>query len=159
MAEFVLRSMVVARGLDGLVDVDSAGIGDWHIGERADRRAVAALAQRGYDGGAHRARQFEPGWFAQRDLVIALDRGHQRILRSWAPTESARDKVRLLRAFDPESEPDAMGPDLDVHDPYYDGAQAFADVLTQIEAACAGLLNRVTGERGVVGSRRDPAVG
>ena len=146
MAEYVLRALVSARGLDHLVEVDSAGTGEWHIGERADRRAVAALNRRGYDATTHRARQFEPSWFAERDLVIALDRGHLRSLRSWAPTDTARDRVQLLRSFDPVTEPDALGSDLDVADPYYDGTPAFTEVLTQIEAACAGLLDWVQEE-------------
>ncbi len=147
MAEFVLRSLVSAQGLTGLIEVDSAGTGDWHIGERADRRAVSALAQHGYDGSMHRARLFEPAWFTSHDLVIALDRGHERTLRSWAPTENARARVHLLRSFDPALEDDALGSDLDVADPYYDGAQAFDDVLRQIESACAGLLDWVVADR------------
>jgi protein-tyrosine phosphatase len=159
MAEFVFRTMVDQRGLAVAIEVDSAGIGEWHIGERVDRRAVTALSRRGYDDAGHRARQFEPAWFAQRDLVIALDRGHQRVLRSWAPTEQARAKIHLLRSFDPAIGPDAQGSDLDVPDPYYDGAQAFTEVLAQVEAACAGLLDWVVAQRGLVGGRRDQATG
>ena len=80
MAEVVMADLVAAAGLADVVVVDSAGTGDWHIGERADRRAVAALAARGYDGATHRAKQFDPHWFRQRDLVIGLDRGHERTL-------------------------------------------------------------------------------
>ncbi len=147
MAEYVLRSMAAERGLDEHVVADSAGTGDWHIGERADRRAVAVLARHGYDGSVHRARQFEPGWFRNRDLVVALDRSHERTLHSWAPTVDARERVRLLRSFDPALELDAFGHDLDVADPYYDGAEAFEQVLAQIEAACAGLLDWVAAKQ------------
>ncbi len=147
MAEVVLRRMADDAGLGHLVDVDSAGTGDWHVGERADGRATTALAARGYDGSGHRARVFEPGWFAGRDLVVALDRGHERILRSWAPSAAARDKVRLLRSFDPSAVavggPLPRGGELDVRDPYYDGPKAFEDALDQVEHACAGLLDHV----------------
>lgn len=140
MAEVVLRQLVARAGRDGQIVVDSAGTGEWHIGERADRRTLAALARDGYDAGDHRARQFEPEWFASRDLVIALDRGHQRTLRSWAPTASAQDRIRLLRSFDPAVPADALGSELDVPDPYYDGTEAFSAVLRTIESACEGLL-------------------
>lgn len=143
MAEAVLRRLTTEAGLTGAVEVDSAGTGDWHIGERADRRAIAALVDAGYPDGGHRARQFDTRWFAERDLVIALDRGHLRTLSSWAPTERDRDKVRLLRSFDPEVGLDAEPPDLDVADPYYDGPAMFALVLSQVEAACEGLLDHV----------------
>lgn len=155
MAEYVLQAMVADRGLAGRVEVDSAGTGEWHIGERADRRAVAALARRGYDASSHRARQFEPGWFTDRDLVIALDRGHLRTLRAWAPTESARERVKLLRSFDPDVESDAMASDLDVADPYYDGAQAFSAVLAQIESACTGLLDWIGSGRSPLAPQRE----
>ena len=145
MAEVVMARLVDRAGLSAVVLVDSAGTGDWHIGERADRRAVQTLAARGYDGATHRAKQFDPAWFTDVDqvvdLVVALDRGHQRTLRAWAPDDTARDRIHLLRAFDPGVVGD--GHALDVADPYYDGLPAFERVLDQIEAACAGLLLRV----------------
>jgi protein-tyrosine phosphatase len=143
MAEAVLRRMVDDADLTGRVEVDSAGTGDWHIGERADRRAVAALVGAGYPDEGHRARQFDVHWFAVRELVIALDRGHLRTLRGWAPNEVDRAKVQLLRSFDPAVGRDAPAALLDVADPYYDGAGMFREVLGQIETATAGLLVHV----------------
>jgi protein-tyrosine phosphatase len=146
MAEFVLRALVEKAGLTHLVEVDSAGTGDWHIGEHADRRAVSVLRRHGYDGSDHRARQFEPRWFTSRELVVALDRGHLRTLRSWASNDYERDRIHLLRSFDPALGPDAAPSELDVLDPYYDGMSAFSEVLAQIEVACAGLLDHVRSE-------------
>lgn len=143
MAEAVLRRMAADAGLAGQVEVDSAGTGDWHIGERADRRAVAALVGAGYPDEGHRARQFDVSWFADRHLVIALDRGHLRTLRSWARGEADAAKVQLLRSFDPALGPDTLASQLDVADPYYDGPPMFREVLGQIEAAAAGLLAHV----------------
>lgn len=143
IAEVVFRTLLERAGLAGDVVVDSAGTGDWHVGERADLRALNVLAEAGYDGVAHRARQFDPGWFAERDLVVALDRGHARALRSWAPDDEARDKVRLLRSFDARVGGEV---DLDVADPYYDGPAEFDAVLRQVEAACEGLLEHVRRE-------------
>ena len=139
IAEVVLRAMAERSDQPHLVEVDSAGIGDWHVGERADRRAVAVLATHGYDGSAHLARQFEAGDFADRDLVVALDHGHLRALRTLAGTSADRDKIVLLRSLDPAMSL-AEGHLLDVEDPYYDGEAAFVEVLGQIEAACRGLL-------------------
>ena len=138
MGEAVLRELLRRVGLSRRVAVSSAGIGDWHIGERADIRTVGALDRRGYDASRHRARLFEPDWFDGTDLVIALDRGHERVLRAWARTEDSRDKVVLLRRFDP-AVGDAVGRDLDIPDPYYDD-DAFETVLDQVEAACRGLV-------------------
>lgn len=153
MAEAVARQMVANAGLAGWVTVDSAGTGDWHIGERADRRAVSALVEAGYPKDNHRARQFDKSWFESRDLVIALDRGHLRTLQAWAPNQTQRAKVRLLRSFDPARGPDAPAFQLDVADPYYDGLPAFREVLGDIETASAGLLAYVEEQLRRRGSR------
>ncbi|CAL9513475.1 low molecular weight protein-tyrosine-phosphatase [Streptomyces griseomycini] len=137
MAESVFRARVAEAGLDGLVEVDSAGTGGWHEGDGADPRTVAVLRENGY-GTGHTARQFAPSWFARLDLVIALDSGHLAALRRLAPTERDADKVRLLRSYDP-----AAGDDLDVPDPYYGGADGFDACLEMVEAASTGLLAAV----------------
>lgn len=142
MAEIVLRGLAAEAGLEHALEVDSAGVGDWHIGERMDRRALAVLARAGLDGSEHRARQFDPRWFLRRDLVIALDRSHLRTLRSWATNELERDRVQLLRHFDPDAAT-LSPPDLDIPDPYYDGLPAFVDVLDLIRLSCTALLERV----------------
>ncbi|MEO3825446.1 low molecular weight protein-tyrosine-phosphatase [Actinomadura sp. B10D3] len=135
MAEWVLRHHVEEGGLD--VEVDSSGTGNWHVGDGADERTVETLERAGYRS-AHIARQFEPGWFARYDLILALDEGHRRALRAMAPDGEARGKVRLLREFDP----DADG-DLDVPDPYYGDRAEFDLVLEQVEAAMPGLLEEI----------------
>jgi protein-tyrosine phosphatase len=139
IAEVVLRRLVEDAGLAGSVEVDSAGTGAWHLGDGADPRAVDVLRSSGYDGSAHRARAFAADWFADRDLVVALDRGHLRTLTATARDETERGKVRLLRSFDPDAPPQA-----DVADPYYGDARDFAEVLDQVERACRGLLDEVS---------------
>ncbi|AXK37760.1 low molecular weight phosphotyrosine protein phosphatase [Streptomyces armeniacus] len=147
MAEAVFRARLVDAGLDALVTVDSAGTGGWHTGDAADPRTVAVLTAAGY-AQRHRARQFTADWFADRDLVIALDRGHQRELRAMAPSPEEAAKVRLLRSYGPEASGGSQaygrgGAALDVPDPYYGGARGFDDCLELIEAAMPGLLAEV----------------
>lgn len=138
MAEIVFRRLADAAGLGTRVRSTSSGTGDWHVGERADHRTLDALAQRGYDGSAHRARQFSLSDFEGNDLIVALDRSHERILREWSPTESDADKIVLLRSFDREA-----GDQLDVPDPYYAGPQMFDDVLAMIESASRSLFRQL----------------
>lgn len=137
MAESVFRARTAEAGLDGLVEVDSAGTGGWHEGDPADPRTVSVLEEHGYDS-SHTARQFQPSWFARLDLVIALDSGHLRALRRLAPSPEDAAKVRLLRSYDP-----AAGDDLDVPDPYYGGRDGFEECLAMVEAASTGLLAAV----------------
>ncbi|MER6559378.1 low molecular weight protein-tyrosine-phosphatase [Streptomyces sp. NPDC001027] len=153
MAESVFRARVTDAGLEALVEVDSAGTGDWHEGEGADPRALAVLEGHGY-ALDHTARRFEPSWFVRLDLVIALDSGHLGALRRLAPTQEDAAKVRLLRSY---ALPDAVrrrgadssassGPadgDLDVPDPYYGGRDGFEECLEMVEEASDGLLAAV----------------
>jgi protein-tyrosine phosphatase len=141
-AEVVVRALAESAAVPG-IQVDSAGTGDWHVGQPADPRALRALSAASYDGRAHRARVFDPEWFRERELIVALDRGHARLLRSWAPDDDTRDRIRLLRSFDPAVQVNEDHPLIDVLDPYYDGDAAFTVMVEQIEQAGAGLLERV----------------
>ncbi len=137
MAEVVFRGFADASGLGSRVVSTSAGTGDWHVGERADQRTIQALERAGYDGTHHRARQFTHADFARSDLVVALDRSHERILRGWARSEGDADKIALLLSFDPAAQT------LDVPDPYYAGPGMFDEVLGMIESASRALFRQL----------------
>jgi protein-tyrosine phosphatase len=136
-AEAVMRGLVEQRGLQGRVEVDSAGTGGWHVGESPDARAAAAARARGFTLGG-RARQVSVQDFRDFDLILAMDHANERDLRGTAPDRQAAAKVRLLRDFDPSS--DGSG-ERDVPDPYYGGADGFERVIDLVEAACAGVLD------------------
>lgn len=137
MAEAVFRDLAEHQGLGPLLVTSSAGTGEWHVGERADVRTLEALERRGYDGSKHRARQFTAESFAENDLVVALDRTHERILRQWARDDDQKGKITMLLAFDR----DADG--LDVPDPYYADTAMFDAVLAMIETATRGLFRQL----------------
>jgi protein-tyrosine phosphatase len=138
-AEGVMRALVREQGLDGRVEIDSAGTGGWHAGEPPDERATSAARRRGI-GLQGAARQVEPEDFERFDLLLAMDRENLRALEALAPDARARGKVRLLREFDPGS---ADAADLDVPDPYYGGARGFDNVLDLVAASCRGLLDEL----------------
>ena len=124
-AEAVLRHLAADAGIE--LHVESAGIGDWHIGNAPDERAQRHAKQRGYDLSALRARQVSAHDFEKFDLILAMDRGHLRALERMAPPEH-RGKVRLF------------APERDVPDPYYGGAHDFERMLDLVEAQCRELL-------------------
>lgn len=138
IAESVFRAHVAEAGLDGLVEVDSAGTGGWFEGDGPDPRTVTVLEAAGYEQD-HRARQFRASWFDRLDLVIALDAGHLRDLRALAPTSEDAAKIRLLRSYDPA----AAAAETDVPDPYYGPLDGFEECLELVEAASPGLLDAV----------------
>ncbi len=137
-----MRHQVAAAGLTDRIEIDSAGTGDWHIGEPPDGRAQQAAKARGYDLSALRARQIGPADFERFDLVLAMDAANLAELRKRCPPQY-REKVRLLVDF--ASDATAR----EIADPYFGGAQGFERVLDQCEDACRGLL----------GSLREPGAG
>jgi protein-tyrosine phosphatase len=125
-----MRHLARERGID--VEVASAGIGGWHVGEPPDSRSAEAARRRGIvlEGAAQQVRRSD---FDDYDLLVAMDRGHLRDLLAMAGEH--RDKVRLL--IDGE----------DVPDPYYGGRDGFDDVLDLITEGCERLLDEVAAAR------------
>jgi protein-tyrosine phosphatase len=135
MAEVVLRAQLAKAGLGESVVVDSAGTGDWHIGQRMNPPARLQLEQHGYDGSAHRARQFDRSWLAERDLILAMDASNLAALRHL----SRKDGEQRIRLFG-----DVAGmPGMDVPDPYGGGSEEFARVLDMLETGAARLVDQL----------------
>jgi len=86
--EGVLRQLAKARGLADRIHVASAGTHDYHVGEAPDGRSVKHAAKRGYDLTAQRAAQVTADDFDRHDYILAMDRGHLRILRGLQPAGS-----------------------------------------------------------------------
>jgi protein-tyrosine phosphatase len=127
-AEAVMRRLVHEAGLDAEVEVDSAGTGDWHVGEPPDPRAAAAARARGLNL-TGTARQIGPADFAEFDLILAVDDENLRRLRRVTPPGAA-SRVRKLAA-------------LDVPDSYYGGEDGFEFALDLIEKDCRALLDEL----------------
>lgn len=135
-AEGVFRHLVAEHGLDGRIEVDSAGMYAYHVGEPPDERSQAAALRRGVDLSAQRARKVRPRDFDEFDLLLAMDRGHHAELMSIAPAD-AHGKVAMFLEFAPH-----LGA-ADVPDPYYGGGAGFEQVLDLIEGAAAALLDHI----------------
>ena len=139
MAETVLRAELAAAGLAGetapAVVVDSAGTGDWHVGDRMDPGARQALARRGHDSAGHRARQFEPSWLPRRDLILAMDARNLADLRRMAGGKDA-DRIRLF------GQVGEIGGQ-DIPDPWGGGPDDFDDVLDLLGAATPVIAARL----------------
>lgn len=140
MAEAVIRDRVAAAGLGELVVVDSAGTGDWHIGGPADPRARATLDAADYSHD-HRARQIDPTWMPDIDLLLAMDSSNFANLQAMVEQSGADVDLRMFRSFDPAlAHLDAPHPDLDVPDPYYGSNDGFTEVLEMLERAADALV-------------------
>ncbi|MCC8114118.1 MAG: low molecular weight phosphotyrosine protein phosphatase [Bacteroidales bacterium] len=133
-AEGVMRQLIEDRGLQGQIEVDSAGLGNWHVGDLPDRRMRSHAAMRGINL-THRARQVRPSDFRDFDLIIGMDDENVRALRRMAPTPEDRAKVKLITDYSTIRPRPATVPD-----PYYGDSRAFDYALDLIEDACSSLL-------------------
>lgn len=138
-AHVVLERRLADVGLADQVEVASAGTGGWHAREPMDPRAAVALRDAGYDPTRHRARTFTVDWFAEQDLLLAMDATNLADMIALAPTVAQQGQVRLFREFDPQASPD----DDEVPDPWYGRADGFRAVLTMIERTVDGLVEQL----------------
>ncbi|MGN7247833.1 low molecular weight protein-tyrosine-phosphatase [Janibacter anophelis] len=142
MAEWVLRERFDAAGLGEQVEIDSAGTTAWEEGNPADERTVAAMQRHGHTGDytVHRARVFDKRWFDDRDLVLAADHGHYTVLRRLAGVSEAKDRIRMIRSFDPSG---LKGDALSIDDPWYGDEDSFDQTYDEITGAADGIVEYV----------------
>jgi protein-tyrosine phosphatase len=133
MAEGVFRRVAAEEGVLDLFEIDSAGLGDWHVGQAPDTRAQAAARRRGMDISGQSARQVSRADYERFDLLLAMDSSNFEELTQLAP-QSARAKVRRFLDFAPHAGTN------DVPDPFYGGKEGFDHALDLIEEASRGLL-------------------
>jgi protein-tyrosine phosphatase len=131
-AEAVLRHKLRERGLEGLVEVDSAGTHDWHAGCPPDERAQEHARLRGYDLSALRARPVDSSDFERFDLLLAMDDDNFDHLRAICPPPY-RDRIGRLMTYAKRHRRRV------VPDPYGGGPDRFESVLDMVEDACDGL--------------------
>jgi protein-tyrosine phosphatase len=135
-AEGIFREQAQRAGWLARLRIESAGMGDWHVGQRPDERAIAHARRRGYDLTSLRARQVVVDDFARFDYILAMDLRNLRDLRALQPADYA-GRLGLLLDFVPE-----LGL-REVPDHYFGGADGFETVLELTERACAALLAHI----------------
>lgn len=136
-----LMEAVVAEHDDGRNWViDSAGTGDYHVGDLPDNRMRIHARRRGYEL-THRCRQISESDFDRFDLIIGMDESNLRNLRRLSPTVEAERKIMPMAAFfDVATRYDY------VPDPYYEGAEGFELVLDLLQSATDKLYRAIAGK-------------
>lgn len=149
-AEGVLRAKLESAGLSRVVEVDSAGTLGHHIGEPPDPRAQKHALARGYDLRSLRARLVAAEDFERFDLILAMDGDNLARLQAIAPPGGGRARVELL--LEHGGVPGASG---EVPDPYFGPPGGFDRVLDLVEAACDGVVRRLSVELGTSSAKLD----
>jgi protein-tyrosine phosphatase len=139
LAEAALRAEALRVGLD--LDIESAGIGDWHVGAPPDRRARAVALRHGIDIGGYRARQVQAADFRRFTDIVALDRQNLAALEKLRPSDGiARLSLLLDAVRGREGEA--------VADPYWGGEPEFARTWADVRLAAEALAKRVLARQG-----------
>lgn len=135
-AEAVAKAM--AQRAEKALVLDSAGTGDWHVGERPDPRAMKAAEARGYDLSGITARAVTDDDFTRFDHLIAMDDSHKRwLLEARSGRQLPDTKISLLMDW-------SVGKArTSIPDPYYGEEADFERMLDLIEKGCQGLISRV----------------
>jgi protein-tyrosine phosphatase len=135
----VVQRRVDERELGDRIVLDSAGTGDWHVGELPHVQARAEGERRGYVVD-HVVRQVIPADFDEFDIVVAMDHGNRKDLRPVARLSSqpgtAIDNIVLFRTWDPMA-----GPYVGLDDPYGKPDAAFAQMYDIIERSANPLID------------------
>jgi protein-tyrosine phosphatase len=143
MAEAVFRQMVKERGLEKEIEIDSAGLGGWHAGERPHRGTLEVLTKHGIPHDSIRSRQIQRSDIQNFDYIIAMDEENVEGLRRLG-AEPGRVVFRLLELVDEQ-------PNKNVPDPYYTGN--FDEVYDLVRVGCERLLEKIIRDYGLQPTR------
>jgi protein-tyrosine-phosphatase len=128
LAHGILENLIEEKGLNW--EVDSAGTGDWHVGQKPDPRSISVAKKYGIDISTQRCRQFSVEDFEDFDSILVMDKQNLSDILSLAQNDSQRKKVRLF-----------LNDDI-VPDPYLDDT-LFEPVYTTIEKGCHAYIKEI----------------
>ena len=137
LAEAALRAEAERLRLD--IVVDSAGTGNWHIGDPPDVRAQAVARKHGIDIAGYQGRQVKPADFRRFTHIVALDHDNLANLRRLAPADAVAELSLLL-----DHVPGREGQP--VTDPYFGDDDGFDITWAEVTSAAAGLAARFRGQ-------------
>lgn len=129
LAEGIVRHLAAEHKLDW--EIASAGTGDWHVGQPADRRSIAIAKSYGYDISGQRARHFSAAMLDEFDHILVMDKNNLKDVLRLAKNEEQRKKVRLF-----------LTEELEVTDPYHND-RLFDPVFLTIEERSKRLVQEL----------------
>lgn len=128
MAEFILKALVKAKGIEDRFYIESAAVSAEEIGNPIYPPAKRSLSQHGvWFDPEKRARQVRPADYERFDRIICMDASNLRLIKRFIPDDPDR-KIRLMMSY--------TGKSRDVADPWYTGdfETTFQDLLEGCEA-------------------------
>lgn len=138
MAEAVFIHLVRGAGLENAIKVDSAGTGNWHVGQPAHAGTRHVLREQGieYSGCG---RQLTADDLDNFDYIVTMDNQNLCDVRAMQDADGEhRAQIAPLLSYAPQTKM------AEVPDPYISGG--FDVVFRLVHAGCSGLLEEIRRE-------------
>ncbi|NVJ53104.1 MAG: low molecular weight phosphotyrosine protein phosphatase [Campylobacteraceae bacterium] len=129
LAEGIAKEYIKSNNLD--IYIESAGTGDWHIGEPPCDNSIKVASQNGIDISNQRAKQVKKEDFEKFDYVIGLDDSNVQNLK-----KLGCKNVLKIGDYGYEGK--------DVPDPYFfDGFEGFDKVFSMINTCTKNFIDTI----------------
>lgn len=132
MAEGVMKKLIIENELTHWL-VDSAGVGDWHVGELPDKRAIRCARNHGIDITDQRARHLQKNDLERFDHILVMDQMNYQDVIAQTQNSGLHKKIRLLLDYK------YPGKQRNVPDPYY--TDLFEEAYQLIKEGCEAFLH------------------
>lgn len=131
LAEAIFLKRIEELGLAAQITADSCGTGNYHIGQNPDPRTLQSAKAHGIPVN-HKCRQLHENDFSEFDMILAMDESNKKNIL-WKGGEAYKEKVWMMRAFDPEGGEE-------VPDPYHGREKEFEEVYQILNRSVTGLI-------------------
>lgn len=137
LAEGIFIEYIKDKNLSHLFEVDSCGTASYHLGSLPDERSITTAKKHSIKL-THKARQISSEDLNYYDFILVMDHINYEDVLSKAD-DSTRNKVFLLRSFDP-----GASVEYNVPDPYYGTETDFEEVFEICKPSIKGFLSYLT---------------
>ncbi|WP_042142066.1 low molecular weight protein-tyrosine-phosphatase [Paucisalibacillus sp. EB02] len=134
MAEAVFRDLIVKEKMTNIMEVDSGGIGGWHVGEMPHQGTRKVLDQLNISYEGIKARQVSKKDWDDFNYIIAMDDQNIKDLRN---INSQNEQIVVAKLMDFVEE----AREQEVPDPYYTGNFDYTYEL--VMEGCSKLLSYI----------------
>ena len=139
LAHGILEHKIKLNKLDN-IEVDSAGTGSWHIGNKPDQRSIEIANKNGISIQNQRARQITAADLIEFDVIYAMDSSNYKNIKKLDSSEKNQHKIKLI--LDEFNSVDNNN----VPDPYYSGDKGFEHVFELLDKACNSIIKNLKDE-------------
>ncbi len=133
LAEAIFKKRILEIGLNHLVEADSCGTSNYHIGDSSDPHTISNARKNGIliD---HRGRQLTSADMAYYDFIIAMDNSNIQNIVTVEGAKLYANKITLMRSYD-----DARNGS-EVPDPYYGTELQFQEVFEILDCSVVAFI-------------------